>query len=260
MTLSIPFDLNWLARLERTPDSALRDSVQGQAYSAKIAIPRLRQNIERHFANVIQGSIEQECQAAEIEFGFAHFGVVVEFDQPTEVLLYNDEMTIHRGLCDIIAKVGPVIFKNAYLTSAVRSYGHRNRFPHLQFHIDRNAKQTTRYSMYTRDPFDDEQRFPRTASTLFAANIVSHLQGIKDGSVTRHVEKGVRASAPLFENEDMSTVINDVVLEQRWDAPEGIGEIAMIDNATMLHASYYRNLNTLGYRIGVRYLAGIEFN
>lgn len=43
-----------------------------------------------------------------------------------------------------------------------------------------------------------------------------------------------------------------MVLEQRWDEPEGIGEIA-----TMLHASYYCNLNALGYRIGVRYLAGI---
>lgn len=257
MTLSIPFDLNWLEQLERTPDTALFNSAQSQAYSAKIAIPRLRQKIERHYANIIQGSLEQECRTAEIEFGFEHFGVVIRFDQPTEVQLYNDEMTIHCGLCDIIAKVGPVIFKNAYLTSAVRSYGHRNRFPHLQFHIDRNSKQTTRYSMYTRDPFDDEQRYPRTASTLFAANIVSHLQGIKDGSITRHGEKGVRASAPLFENEDMAIVIGDVVLEQRWDEPEGIGEIAMIDNATMLHASYYRNLNVLGYRIGVRYLAGI---
>lgn len=257
MTLSIPFDLHWLARLEHAPDTVLCDSAQGQAYSAKIAIPRLRQNIERHFANVIQGSLEQECRVAEIEFGFEHFGVVIRFDQPTEVQLYNDEMTIHRSLCDIIAKVGPVIFKNAYLTSAVRSYGHRNRFPHLQFHIDRNSRQTTRYSMYTRDPFDDEQRFPRTASTLFAANIVGHLQGIKDGSVTRHEHTGTRASAPLFESENMATVINQVILEQRWDEPEGTGEIAVIDNATLLHASYYRNLNTLGYRIGVRYLAGI---
>lgn len=257
MTLGIPFDLEWLAQLERSPDTVLTDSVQGLAYSAKIAIPRLRHKIERHFANVIQGSLEQECRAADIEFGFEHFGVVVRFDRPTEVLLYNDELTLHRGLSNIIARIGPVIFKNAYLTSAVREYGHRNRFPHLQFHIDRNSKQTTRYSMYTRDPFDDEQRFPRTASTLFAANIVSHLQGIKDGSVIRHAGKGVRASAPLFENEDMATVIGNVVLEQRWDEPEGTGEIAIIDNATLLHASYYRNLTTLGYRIGVRYLAGI---
>lgn len=205
----------------------------------------------------MQGSLEQECRAAEIAFGFEHLGVVVRFHQPTEVQLYNDELTIHRGLCDIIARVGVVILKNVYLSSAVREYGHRNRFPHLQFHIDRNSKQATRYSMYTRDPFDDEQRHPRTASTLFAANIVGHLQGIKGGSITRHVHTGTRASAPLFENENMATVINNVVLEQRWDEPEGIGEIAMIDNATVLHASYYRNFTTLGYRIGVRYLAGI---
>ena len=54
----------------------------------------------------------------------------------------------------------------------------------------------------------------------------------------------------------MGQIIDNVVLEQRWDEPEGVGEIAMIDNATMLHASYYRDISELGYRIGVRYLAG----
>ena len=256
MTLRIPFDLNWLARLERAPESVSVGVIEGLGYSAQIGIPGYRHKIERHYANVIQGSLVQECLAAEIWFGFEHLGVVVRFDQPTEIMLYDSELTIHRGLCEIIARVGPVIFRNAYLTSAVRSYGHRNRFPHLRFHIDRNSKQTTRYSMYTRDPFDAEQRFPRTASTLFTANIVGQLQGIKDGSVVRQVHKGPRASAPLFENEDMSQNIDDIVLEQRWDEPEGVGEIAMIDNATMLHASYYRDITELGYRIGVRYLAG----
>ncbi|MBI3773414.1 MAG: hypothetical protein HY272_12030, partial [Gammaproteobacteria bacterium] len=227
------------------------------AYTAKIGITYYKQKIACHYASLIQGSLEQECRLAEIECGFEHFGVIVRFESPVEVLLYDDALTINRGLCDIIARVGPVILRNVYLTSAVRSEGHRNRFPHLRFHIDRNPLQPTRYSMYTRDPYDAEQRYPRTASTLFTANIVSHLQGIKEGDVVRGIDKGVRASAPLFEKEDMSGVISNIVLEQRWDEPESTGEIAMIDNATALHASYYRDIVQKGYRIGVRYLAGI---
>lgn len=231
--------------------------VDGRAYTASIGIPDYRARVEQHFRALITGGLDEECRIAEIPFGFRHFGVAIRFEQPTEVALYDDDLRIHHGLCEIIDRVGPLVLRNAYLSEAVRTYGHRNRFPHLQFHIDRNSKQTTRYSMYTRDPFDEEQRHPRTASTLFTANIVGHLQGIKDGSVRRHVDKGQRASAPLFENEDMSRVLGSVVFEQRWDEPEGIGEIAMIDNATVLHASYYRNPGMLGYRIGVRYLAGL---
>jgi hypothetical protein len=258
VSLHLTFDLSWLARLEHAPCDVVTDSIGHRAYTARIGIPNYRRCIQRHFGNLMVGSLDDECRAAEIPFGFEHFAVVIRFERPTEVALYDNELTIHRGLCDIIARVGPVVLCNAYLSDAVRTHGHRNRFPHLQFHIDRNAKQTTRYSMYTRDPFDEEQRHPRTASTLFTANIVGHLQGIKDGSVRRHVDKGTRASAPLFENEDMASVLGSVVFEQRWDEPEGIGEIAMIDNATVLHASYYRNPGMLGYRIGVRYLAGIE--
>lgn len=55
----------------------------------------------------------------------------------------------------------------------------------------------------------------------------------------------------------MATIIGHVVFEQTWIEPEGTGEIAIIDNATVLHASYYRNASVLGYPIGVRYLAGL---
>jgi hypothetical protein len=257
MATYIPFDLSWLSRLEHAPETVHSGALEGIAYSAKIGISNYKQKIARHYASIIQGTLEQECKLAEIGCDFEHLGVIVHFEKAVEVLLYDEALTINRGLCDIIAKVGPVILKNAYLTSAVRSEGHRNRFPHLRFHIDRNPLQPTRYSMYTRDPYDAEQRYPRTASTLFTANIVSHLQGIKEGDVVRGIDKGVRASAPLFEREDMSEVINGVVLEQRWDEPEGTGEIAMIDNATVLHSSYYRDIAEKGYRIGVRYLAGI---
>ncbi len=49
-------------------------------------------------------------------------------------------------------------------------------------------------------------------------------------------------------------LFGDVILEQPWDAPEGTGEIAVIDNRTVLHASYHKDGRTKGYAIGARYL------
>jgi len=44
-----------------------------------------------------------------------------------------------------------------------------------------------------------------------------------------------------------------IFLEQRWDAPDGCGDICMIDNRSVLHSSYKR-ASDHGYRIGARYL------
>jgi len=84
--------------------------------------------------------------------------------------------------------------------------GHRNKFPHLNFHIDRTSKQETVYSMYTRDPFDEEQKYPRESSTLFAANIMGHLQGIKEGSI-KPTDKGVKATYSLLAQEGIAEVV-----------------------------------------------------
>lgn len=55
-------------------------------------------------------------------------------------------------------------------------------------------------------------------------------------------------------DEPLDDVLGRIVLEHAWDRPEGTGEISLLYNRTVLHASYYRIKDTKGYPIGVRYL------
>lgn len=258
MTIRLDFNRSWLKPLLERPESPLPGNVNGNKYKANILIAHYRQNVEKHYRDIIKGSLASECQNANMLLPFEHLGVQIHFDNATEVDLYDAELMINPGLCELVRQAGIVVFQNVYLQSTVREYGHRNRFPHLQFHIDRSAKQKERYSMYTRDPFDQEQKYPRTSSTLFIANIVGQLQGIKEGKIDRNTGENIITTSPFFEQEPMDELIGKVVLEQRWDQAEGIGEIAIIDNATLLHASFYRDALRSGYKIGVRYLAGFE--
>jgi hypothetical protein len=43
------------------------------------------------------------------------------------------------------------------------------------------------------------------------------------------------------------------VLEQPWSAPSGTGEMCVIDNRAVMHASFHRE--TRGYKIAVQYLS-----
>jgi len=257
MTLSVHFNLDWLNKLIQSPNQIMTGMLGNTKYTAKILIPSYRRKIEMFYGNWITSTLDNTAFEAKTKFRFDHFGVEIYFDEATEVNLYNEELVLHPGLCDLMKNIGPVILKNAYFDSDIRSYGHRNRFPHLQFHIDRSEKQVTRYSLYTRDPFDEEQKHPRTASTLFVANVAAYLQSQKQNASQASGVSAPITSCLLYENEDMRNILGNVVLEQPWDEPEGTGEIAMIDNATVLHASYYRDANRSGYKIGVRYLAGI---
>ena len=56
------------------------------------------------------------------------------------------------------------------------------------------------------------------------------------------------------ETADLAESIGNVVLEQAWHAPPGTGEITILDNRSVLHASYYARPENRGYPIGVRYL------
>lgn len=224
-------------------------------YTAKIILPNYRERLTKYYAMVLTGDLFAYSQRVNIPFTFSHYGVIIDFDEPTELVLHDDDMVLNNGLREIIAQVGPVIIRNAYLTAKYRDRGHRNRFAHLNFHVDRSENQPTHYSMYTRDPFDDEQKHPRTASTLFIPSILGSLQGIKEGLFKESPGMGVRGTYTLFTDENMSEILGNVVIEQSWDRPEGIGEIAMLDNCTALHASYYRDVSQKAYKIGVRYLA-----
>lgn len=249
------FNRNWLMPLINRTTDKITGNYCGKSYTANLMITDYADHINAHYGDIIKGNLLKFCAQSEIPFNLIHFGVVIEFTDATELTLHDDELTLDEGLRELIAVVGVVVIKNAYMTDKLRKIGHRNRFPHLNFHVDRTINQPTHYSMYARDPFDDEQKYPRTSSTLFIPNVVGYLQAIRDGLVDPLKDKGVRATYRLFENDPVNELINDLIIEHRWDEPHGVGELSMLDNTTLLHSSYYRDMSEKGYKIGVRYLA-----
>ncbi|MDP6978912.1 MAG: hypothetical protein QF570_09970 [Myxococcota bacterium] len=112
----------------------------------------------------------------------------------------------------------------------------------------------TQHSPYTRDPDDPVQREPRTASTLFVANLVALLQAAREEGVKPEPCEVLPNHHTLFGNEDVRSLVGDILFEQAWSAPAGTGEIGIQHNAFVRHASWYRGLYEKGWPIGVRFL------
>ena len=222
------------------------DRVTGTAggipFSARVAIPNHTEMVRRHYA--------AQLGACAIPIQFAQFGVCIEFERPVEFRVHDAGRVLDDGLREIIETFGPVMIRNAVMPDGERTGGQRNIFPNLRFHFDRGATQADRYSLFWRDPFDPVQREPRTSSTLILANAVAQLQALKEGDTTRDL----KSLYQLYDDEDVGPSIGEVMIEQSWNAPIGTGEIAILDNRTVLHASHYRRPQDKGYPIGVRYL------
>lgn len=228
--------------------------IGGHEAEVSILVPSYKAKVFSHYADIVGGDPAGFLNRSQLPLPFAHFGVQCVFKRPAELMVLDGQMQVVSGLKRLMAAHGPVIIKNAYLLAWQRKETHRNRFPHLNFHRDRSPSQPTRFSVYTRDPFDEIQRQPRTSSTLFTANAVGYLQAIREG-LNEDREPGCAPSYNLFAKANMAELLGGLIVEHRWDEPEGVGEISMLDNATMLHASYYRRAHEKGYRIGVRYVA-----
>jgi len=108
--------------------------------------------------------------------------------------------------------------------------------------------------MYSRDPFDEEQTYPRTSSTLFIPSATGLLQAIRENIIDRD-RKGMGSSFTIFTKEDTNQLRGRIILEHAWNEPQGTGELSMLDNVTSLHASFSPNPSEKGYKIGVRYLS-----
>lgn len=255
MIFSAHFNSHWLNNTLKIPEQVYRSSYNNQSYSAHIAIPNYRTRIMNHYRNIIDGDLNNHCNKAEIPMlDHEHYGVIIKFDQAVKLNLHNSDLELDNGIKVLIKQIGTVIIKNAYMDLDFRNRCHRGRFPQLRFHVDRSSAQPTHYSMYSRDPFDEEQKFPRTSSTLFIPAITAHLQGIKEQQIGPE-DKGIKPSMVLFENEDMAELRNNIILEHSWNEPQGTGELSMLDNLTSLHCSYFPNPIIKGYKIGVRYLS-----
>jgi len=228
--------------LLQKPEQPVYGSYAGSGYQAQVAVPHHAANVARHYGTDLEHSV--------VPLEFPHFGAIIEFTSPVELAVCDAERTLDPGLREIVTTLGPVILRNAYLPERDRQQGQRNIFPSLRFHFDRGATQEDRFSLFWRDPFDKVHREPRSSSTLILANAVAYLQARKEGDHTPHFKPLYQ----LFETEKVSDVAGKIVLEQAWRAPAGTGEISVLDNRTVLHASYYAEPEDRGYPIGVRYL------
>ena len=231
-----------LVGLQRDPRAAVKGWLADAAYTARIAIPDYRTRIERHYG--------RNLRTLGVDFGFRHFGLAIEFEAPVELVVHDPERRLDEGLRALVASFGAVMLRNAYLPDRERANSQRNVFPSLGFHIDRGRTQDDHTSLFWRGPFDPVLLQPRSSSTLVLANAAAYLQALKEG----HPEHEFKQLYQLFEEEELGALVGEVLVEMTWRAPEGMGEIALIDNRTVLHASYYPHPENKGYPIAVRYL------
>lgn len=231
-----------LETLRRDPEAQFEGILGGTSYTARVAIPDHGDNVAQYYGAAVRNSV--------VPLQFPHFGTIIEFANPTELSVYDENRVLENSLREIVEAFGPLTLRNAYLPERSRRDGQRNIFPSLRFHFDRGATQEDRYSLFWRDPFDEAHHAPRSSSTLFVVNAVAYLQACREGDCTPELK-------PLYEifgDDDLDGLIGKIVLEQGWRAPAGTGEISILDNRSVLHASYYAEPENRGYPIGVRYL------
>ena len=240
--MALGLDPNALVGLQRDPSAAVAGWLAGAANTARIIIPNYATRLERHYG--------RSPSTLGVDFRFRHFGLAVEFEEPVEVAVHDPKRRLDEGLRALVACFGPVTLRNAHLPDRQRMNGQRNVFPSLSFHVDRSRTQDDHTSLFWRDPFDPVQRMPRSSSTLVLANAAAYLQALKEG----HREHEFKQLYQLFEAEEIGALVGEVLVELGWRSPQGVGEIALIDNRTVLRASYYPHPEHKGYGISVRYL------
>ncbi|MDP6689024.1 MAG: hypothetical protein QF384_05980 [Alphaproteobacteria bacterium] len=248
------FDAGAFARLLRRSGKPVRGGLHGIGYQARVAIANYDQHIAKHYRAILPDGLAAACSQADIHFDTPQFGLIIEFEEPAEIAVHDGDMVLDDSLRALVAQFGGVILRNATVAGDVRQRFHRNIFPHLKFHVDRGPTSANQYSCFTRDPDDPAQRQPRLSSTVFVANIVAWLEMIARGHANTDSERGVRASYDLFQDGKAGKLFGKVILEQPWIAPAGNGEIAVIDNRTVLHATFDKHNRRRGYPIGARYL------
>lgn len=186
----------------------------GIGYPARVAIPHCGTRIERFYANQLPSGLAAACQLAEIDFQFEHFGLIIEFDTPVELSLYDVQQTLDEGLRRVVDVFGPVVVRSAHLDAGNRAQCQPNIFPDLHFHFDGGPNQPDQISMCKRDCITPVQREPKTSSTVFVANIVAHLQYLKEANGRANIDrKGLRARYEIFDNRSVRLLLGDVVFE-----------------------------------------------
>ncbi len=248
------FDTGAFAALNARRAKTVGGRFQGIGYKARVAVPDYDHIIAHHYRTTAPDGLAAACSLADIHFDTPQFGLIIDFDDPAELAVHDGDLVLDDSIRTLVAQFGAVFLHNATIAGTSREKFHRNIFPHLKFHVDRGPTSINQHSCFTRDPDDPVQREPRRSSTLFIANIVAWLEMVRTSRADPKSERGTRASYELFQEGKAAKLFGKIILEQAWEAPLGIGEIAIIDNRTVLHATYDKQKKLRGYPIGARYL------
>ena len=234
-----------VAQLLAKPEVPWRGTAHGAKFAATVMIADYGRRLVEHYGRDRAGGIDAGP--------FRHFGVAIEFDKAVEVAVHDAARGLDAGLRSLVAAFGPVVLRNVVLPAGSRTAEQRNVFSNCEFHIDRGANQPDHFTLFWRDPSDAAQREPRTSSTLVMANGAAYLQACREGQGG----DGPTMRYRLFRNEPLAAraLAGKVLVEIPWQAGVGVGEAAVLDNTTVLHASYYPVPELRGYPISVRYLA-----
>jgi len=238
-----------ISHLNEAPGRVVDALLFGHACTVEICISDAFDKITDHFRDLLPRGLSALVSSEGIAQPFRHLGVRLRFDKAAMIDVYDRELYLADELKALITAYGAVMLENAYMPEICRNEGQRNIFPNLDFHFDRSPTQPNRYSLFCRDPHDPEQRLKRDSSTLIIPNVVAYLQQLREGFPPDQCK---RAMYRIFKQADIDPLVGKIMIEQQWRAPEGVGEICLIDNRTVFHASYYRFGR--GYPIGVRYL------
>lgn len=250
------FDEALLKRLAGKPEAQIRGEYHGIGYTVKIAIPHILARITAHYKDLLDGrSLRDLAVDLETAQPFDHFGLVCSFDAPVNLPVFGEDMCLAQDLCMAEDAFGPIVFRNASANVPGVSAPQTNIFAHLKFHFDRGVTQPERYSLFLRDAACPTQHAPRGSGTVIVPNVVAYLQALKETGHRDEAKGMLHSSRKLFETEDIRPLKGEIMFEQAWDAPAGTGEVTILDNRSVLHASCYPDAKTPGYPIGVRYLS-----
>lgn len=138
----------FVQQLVQHPHQALAGNIGNTNFIVSFVIPDYAKQVQQYYSDLLPDGLKACADRSGIPFYFNQFGLEIKFESATELDLHDADMNLDPGVRKLADQYGPVIFKNAYLSSDKRSMGHRNRFPHLSFHVDRSPMQPTPYSIF----------------------------------------------------------------------------------------------------------------
>jgi len=134
--------------LDRNPSGAVEGALGGNSFSATVGIANYGARLVEHYAKLIPNGLKHLCEEAMIPFPFLHFGLRLQFHSSGELHIYDRDMNLDREFRNLVNHFGPTFISNQSLDPMGRRDGHRNRFPHLIFHVDRGKHQPTPFSLF----------------------------------------------------------------------------------------------------------------